>query len=421
MSDDNCRSSEPPFEAPNDNKPKRSLLQTLVEEYRLPVGLIIGAIAVTPNLVSVPVVTRYEVWEACGIFAICVCVAHFSRSRVPLAAVACVLTIAMAVIDMEGQRRQDRENSAAKSTKPTGRRHVATVASVGEAPVASIVAFNKRWVLHSDGDLDRISLRGDLETTYRIRGPSKDLVACGGALILTHDSGKVARVDPVTGTVKVDYPYATTSGLLACGGGYVWATKLEKGSVVQLKAGSLAYVDEYTLGQAATSITWGAGVLWMLDSVEGFVVGVRARTKEEIGPFPLGIGAQQIVFANGWIWVLDVQHSCLKHLSVARPVESAGGVPLGPSPGHLHAHDDMLYVTDLSTGAIIIVDAETGHQAQRPVLVPNASRVVDADAFGLRLSAIDQVHHRVVTMGTDQIRRHTRAHPYRRQPGCPPG
>ena len=78
---------------------------------------------------------------------------------------------------------------------------------VGSDPIATLRAFGKRWVLDSDGSIDGFGDDGTPEVRYGVKGPASAMIACGDALVVTHEHGRVARVSPTSGTLLSDYRY----------------------------------------------------------------------------------------------------------------------------------------------------------------------------------------------------------------------
>lgn len=400
-----------------------TLLAELVGRYRAPVGLAATAVAVAPNLVNVPIINRYEVWGAVVIFIAAVFTASLTDSRRVLAgvAVAGVLVFVageLALRDHLGGLHE--EANAAEwpvlMPPPASRR---TETTVGPDPIATIRAFRRRWVLHTDGTIDGLNADGTIAVTYRVDGPAVAIAACGHTLIVTHARGKVARVSPTSGKVLTDYPYSSRPSDVVCGGGFVWVSKPDRGSVVQLRERTLGYVDEFPLVVNATSIAYGAGAIWVLDGPHRQVVGVIAATKEKVGPYAIMGDGQQILFADDYVWVLHREQSCLKRLDFRRGEEIGPGVPLGNYPYRMRHRDGIIYVADYADATILEIDAGTVRPSGKPILFGKPGRLTDADEHGGRLVGIDTARNRVVIMGEVDRARQRAKWLYAATPECP--
>jgi hypothetical protein len=379
---------------------KPPLLPDLIHRWRRQTVILVAAVGLAPNFADAPFVTRYEVWGAIVILAVGLVTASHTSSRAVLGVVLAVAGFAFAGAELRfrvagGDR--DPHAVADPPKPPPARPPRARVTELAPDPIATIRAFQRRWVLHADGLIEGLDARGKQQLRFRVTAPAAALVPCAGALIVTHGKGHVARIDPTTGTVR-DYPYSDTPGDAACGGGFVWASKPDAGSVVQLRPRSLRYVDEYPVVDTVTSIAFQAGAVWLLDGPANEVVGVNLD-KERLGPFPVMPDARQVIAGGGYLFVLHREQSCLRRLDTLRGRETGAGVALGPYPWRLHYRDGVVYVSDYVDGSILAVGADSLRPRGRPVVAAGHAKLVDADEYAGDLIGLDTAEDRLLTLG----------------------
>jgi hypothetical protein len=411
----------------NQNPPRETRLERIVERHRLPFVLIIQAIAYAPDLLAIPWVSRYEVWLAIAGFIVWVIVEHLSASsRAPVPAALAFVAVGLAVLLITNPQDEPDPHAEAvpvlsapdKSTTPPAPK--AHVEHLSDSPIATLEADSKRWVGHDNGDIDRLDSKGRKETTFHVTGPIGGLAACGGALVVTHGSGKVARVSPTSGRILQDYPYSRTGpDPVICGGRFIWVAKTAEGSVVKLSMHRLRNIREYPLAAHIDDLAYGHQDVWVIDRAAQQVVGLRVSTAERLGPYAVDSDAERMVYLRGSLWILHRTSSCLRRFDLDRRLESTAGAPLGSEPWSLRVVDGEILIADRVDGTITKIDPETGQADGRPVVVARGARLTDADGYDGLLFGVDNLHDTLVTLGVVVALAQRRAHAYRPTSECP--
>lgn len=400
---------------PSPGRPE-SLLARVTRRHKLLAGAIVAAVGVGPNVADVPLLSRWEAWGCVIVFILWAVTAHLTPSRRIATGVVCAALVTFAVV--EAVVRLPNESGRPAATGKDARTGPLRVTDLGADPAVTVRGFGRRWVLHTSGLLEGLDDSGTPEVSYHVRGPATGLAACGGALVVTHDHGRVARVSPRSGHVLTDYKFGQFAADVVCGGPFIWVSKPENGSVVQLSKKRLSYIDEFPLVKEVTSISYGGGVVWLLDGPDRLLVGVVARSKEKLGPYAVMADAQQILVVHSVPWILHREQACLVRLDLARGAEVGPGVPLGPYAYRIRQHKGKIYVADYANGTVSVVDAQSERALGNPYELSKHGRIVDADLYRGRLSAIDATRHAILTLRLAKAGNLRLKHQYPRSREC---
>lgn len=352
-------------------------------------GVMVVAIGVLPNYVDFPVMSRWDGWAIVLVLvAFLVSGGLTSSGRVAWSFTIAAALAATAVLvfvplpDDSGKPSAAADHNARKHRmpKPRGKELAGVVSrAVGLDPVATIFAFGRRWVLRSQGEVLAMNPDGSDLVSFSVNGPATAIIACAGALVISYANGYVGRFSPTTHRRLAHYHYGYGSGQIVCGGGYVWADKPGRGTIVQLDAHHLRLVLEVPVYEEASSIAYGMGAIWVADAERGRIVGVDVHNHQLLGPFAVMADADQIIADAGYLWVLHPQQSCLLRLDVHLGREVGPGIALGTLPSRMRLRDGAIFLTDYSDDTVIQVDTETLRTVGRPLQIPAAGRLTDID------------------------------------------
>jgi ABC-type transport system substrate-binding protein/DNA-binding SARP family transcriptional activator len=155
---------------------------------------------------------------------------------------------------------------------------VATI-GVGNGPDAITVGYGSVWVANAtDATLSRIDpVSGRVLATIPLGATPAGLAAGeGGIWVTSPDSGQLLLVDPRTNHVSQDFRVGVSPGEVAVGAGGVW---------VSLFGGAVARVDPVTgrmrmirVGDTPAGITYADGAVWAADSRGGSVQRIDPQT-----------------------------------------------------------------------------------------------------------------------------------------------
>jgi hypothetical protein len=221
-----------------------------------------------------------------------------------------------------------------------------------------------------------------------------------------------------------DYPYATELGDLACGGGFLWASKPQLGQVVELRLDTLADVYNSPGIGRATSIAYrsggipdDAGAIWVLDAATDEIVGITTIHHWKLGPFPVSPGAEQILYVDRYLWVLDPSAQCLQRFDFGPGNEIAPGVPVGPGAHYMSEMNGVIYV--LNDRSVVSVDSLTVSTVGLPVIVGSpGSWLADANDYSGFLTVVDAARAKLISLGPSEQAAHA-GHNYQPGPSCP--
>jgi hypothetical protein len=397
-----------------------TLLQTLVDKYRLAAGLVVAAIALVPNVLDVPFVSRAEVWGAVIVFGVHVVAASLTRSRAVLACTTVAAAAIVGVLLLEVHLPDESGKPAAAGTVPAARRPPPQprVIPVGSRPLATLRAFGRRWVLHRSGTIDGLSDDGTIALVHHVPGPAAGFAACGGALVVTHGHVRVTRVSPVSGRTLTDYRFGSIAGDVVCEGGFVWVTKPDRGSVVKLDARTLAYVDEFPVAREVTSITYGRGDLgtrW------GTATGRRRRERHQGVARPIrGRPGRAADPVRPGLPLDPAPRAVVPHAPGSRrprrdrPRDSSGPLSIPHAlPQRRHLRGRLCQCIGPGGGTSRV------RPLIRPIELAAGSRLVDADEFGRDIVAVDVAGNRLVTVTADMRDRFRAPRGYTPTRQCP--
>jgi hypothetical protein len=170
------------------------------------------------------------------------------------------------------------------------------------------------------------------------------MIACGPSLYVTHGQGDIARVDPRSGAVVHDYPYARKlSGpdlaSLACGRGVLWVVDTAGHRIFDLTLGALHYLRGITRDNLTfMAIASGRGALWVVavDGAANELIGIEpGKSLRQLGPYAVDAGVTQMRYVRPYLWMEHAADSCLRRPpGCARPIAcSWTGAAAAGTPG----------------------------------------------------------------------------------------
>jgi hypothetical protein len=370
------------------------------------IGAMVVAMGLLPSFVDFPVLSRWDGWAMMFVlsaFLVCGSLTSSGRTTWSVAVVAAAAAIGILVfvplpdLSHKPEGMADQKKPDQKQTKKLKERPRVSLRSIGLDPIATIFAFERRWVLRSAGEVLGMNPDGSGLVSFSVNGPATAIVACAGALVISYGNGYVGRFSPTTHRRLAHYRYGYGPSPVVCGGGYVWLHKPASGTIVQLNARTLKLVIAIPVAEEAMSIAYGMGAIWVVDAVHRTVVGVDERHHQLLGPFAVMADPDQIVVAAGYLWVLHPQQSRLLRVDVHRGWEVGPGIALGSLPSQMRLRNGAIFVTDYGDDTVTEIDVET-LRTSRPLRIPDAGRLVDVDERRGSLIVLDQAKGNLLTV-----------------------
>lgn len=160
------------------------------------------------------------------------------------------------------------------------------------------------WAIGPDYAVVRIDPRSE-RVTATVRSLPAIAVATGqGQVWVLAEGGVVARIDPRTAAVtrRIRIAAATTSSL-AVGGGAVWVSDPQQGTLWRVDTGPRLLQRTIPVGEGASSVAYSAGRAWVANSLTGTLARVDASDNRVTATVPLGGTPRSIAISAAGVWV----------------------------------------------------------------------------------------------------------------------
>jgi peptide/nickel transport system substrate-binding protein len=267
------------------------------------------------------------------------------RSRTVLAAVACILVVALVAIGIpllssDGATAPLGANTLSRLDAEDG--SVDLAFDIDLQPGEMAIGFDSAWVVEPDRNrVVRLRLTdGSVADTIAVgRSPSGIAVGDGAVWVTNAVDGTVDRIDVETNAVSQTLPAGSSPEAIAVGAGSLWvadrvgaallridpvsgdAVPVEldglpsgvaftpEGVWVTLVPGGLVRVDgdrvtlDKAVGQGPSAITYAFGSIWVADELEASVTRVDPSTGKIRAAVPVGEGPTSLADAGGRLWV----------------------------------------------------------------------------------------------------------------------
>jgi streptogramin lyase len=246
---------------------------------------------------------------------------------------------------------------------PRTNQRIATVKLPGEPCAGLATGFGSLWIPLCGRK--RMLAQVDLESNallkvYRI-GPAAaegGITASADSLWLVVDKhGSLARIDPVTGTVRQTIHIPPGSYNPFYSDGQVWVTRAAGAEMTAVDAVTGVVSATAQTGPGPRFLTAGAGAVWALNQGDGSLTRVDIRTRKTTKTIALGIPGRggDISFGGGMVWTTVWKIP----LSV---VDGATATLLcrwqGPGGDSLGIGDGAIWLTDYHAGTISRIELQ---------------------------------------------------------------
>jgi class 3 adenylate cyclase len=180
-----------------------------------------------------------------------------------------------------------------------------------------------------------------------IRWDPAGIAAGEGGVWVATVPGKIARLDPLRGTIVAQREAVPSASGLAAGEGAVWVIDSLSDSLVKLDPRNLDVISNVQLPGSADAVVAGEDAVWVLDVDSGTVVAVNPRSDALDDPVRVGDRPVDLAVGLGSVWVASAEEGAVSKINpVTREVEA---IPVGGRPQSL--------AVDLDQGAVWVTVA----------------------------------------------------------------
>ncbi len=240
---------------------------------------------------------------------------------------------------------------------------VATVKLPGEPCAGLATGFGSLWVplCGRNQRLAKVDLESNgLRNVFMI-GPGAAeggiTTSPDGVWLVVDKNGSLARIDPVTGTVRqiIHIPPGSYNPFYS--DGQVWVTRANGAEMTAVDAVTGVVSATAQTGPGPRFLTSGAGAVWVLNQGDGSVTRVDIRTRKATKTIALGIPGHggDISFGGGMVWTTVWKMP----LSV---IDGASATLLcqwtGPGGDSLAISDGAIWLTDYHVGTISRIEMD---------------------------------------------------------------
>jgi Adenylate cyclase, family 3 (some proteins contain HAMP domain) len=138
------------------------------------------------------------------------------------------------------------------------------------------------------------------------------LVAATLPFVLHHDTpvpalaaNGIQLIDATSGQRVGSVPLPGSPGGIASGGGSVWVSDPQAGTVVRLDPSTRAAVDTIPVGRDPAGIAFGDGAVWVAVSGDGELARIDPSTDTVVSRVGVGNGPTGVAVSSGFVWVTN--------------------------------------------------------------------------------------------------------------------
>ena len=240
---------------------------------------------------------------------------------------------------------------------PKTNQRVASVPLPGEPCAGLATGFASLWVPMCTAvpSLAKVDLAANRLTAVFAVGPAAAeggvTTGAGNVWLIVDKSGTLARIDPVTGTIRQTVKVPAGSYNPYFSDGQIWVTRAEGTELTRVDAAAGAVIATVPTGPNPRFLTAAGGAIWTLNQGDGTVTRVDAQTRQATTTIALdtpGHGGD-IGGGGGMVWTSmpQVPLSAIDTRSKSLRCQWAG--PGGDSLGIGHG---AIWLTDYHAGTI---------------------------------------------------------------------
>jgi peptide/nickel transport system substrate-binding protein len=173
-------------------------------------------------------------------------------------------------------------------------------------------------------------------------------------------------IDPGSGSLRAVVPAGGAPGGIAAGAGAVWETDTADDLLLEIDPATRS-VERIPVGRGPTGVAVGDGEVWVVNQLDRTVSEINPRALTPVGSFPVGNGAAAVAFGDGSLWVANTIDDTISRIHPSTGTVST--IPLAGQPAGIAVGPDGIWVTDQSSGQLLLID-------------PHSDRVTQAQELG---------------------------------------
>jgi YVTN family beta-propeller protein len=201
---------------------------------------------------------------------------------------------------------------------PSGRR-LRTI-HVGPHPEGVAAAGGRLWVANGlDDTVTRIDTRrGTVAATIPVGPAPADLrvLALGDGAVWVTVRDALVRLDPRTDRVVARIIVHSPAGA-AAGGGSVWVSNADDGTLTRIDARTNRVVTRVRVGVTPASVALAGGFAWVVNNGEGTVSQVDTATNRVVARIPVTAHAYDLTAGAGAVWIQSYADSSVFRIEPA--------------------------------------------------------------------------------------------------------
>jgi YVTN family beta-propeller protein len=228
----------------------------------------------------------------------------------------------------------------------------------GDSPGLEIGA-NALALIDADGEAIAAAIPVDAAPTSVARG--------GGAIWVTNaNDGTVSRIDPVTRSVRQTVTVGDSPSGIAFGAGAVWVANHFDGTVSRIDPETNTEVDVIAVGNGPTAVAFGEGSIWVANSLDRTVWRIDPASGRPFRKIKTDAVGRGIAIGGGSVWVTDESSRSVVRIDPATN-RVAEEVSVGNGPTGIAFGERAVWVANSLDGTVSRIDSES---ASVTALVP---------------------------------------------------
>jgi ABC-type transport system substrate-binding protein/DNA-binding beta-propeller fold protein YncE len=177
----------------------------------------------------------------------------------------------------------------------------------------------------------------------------------------TATADSIGMVDTDSGAVRVVLPAGGPPGGIAAGAGAVWETDPSDDLLLEINPATHS-IERLPVGRGPTGVAVGDGEVWVVNQLDRTVSEINPRALTTVRSFAVGNGAGAATFGDGSLWVANGVDDTLSRIHPATGAVTT--IPLTGQPAGIAIGPQGVWVTDQSTGQLLLIDPSTDQVTQ---------------------------------------------------------
>lgn len=219
------------------------------------------------------------------------------------------------------------DDTVTRLDPPSGRR-MRTI-RVGTQPVGVAAAGGRLWVANGLGEtITRVDTRrGTVAATIPVGPTPADLraLAIGDGAVWVTVRDALVRLDPRTDRVVARIVVHSPAGA-AAGGGSVWVSNADDGTLTRIDARTNQVVARVRVGATPAGVALAGGFAWVVNNGEGTVSQVDTASNRVVARIPVTPHAYDLTAGAGAVWIQSFADSSVYRIEPARARLGRGAV-----------------------------------------------------------------------------------------------